>query len=289
MSEPNRVNQNDVARLAGVSRSVVSYVLNNGPRKVSEETRKRVLDAIEELGYRPNEHAQRLKQGSDAAVNSIGIITGGVGYNLMERPYYHIVLSGLYEHAYQQGQQISFLAYWDALKDPIFFNKHIHEQEISSLIIMLPSLIPQSEEDEKLLAKIVDRIPWIVCLEEPILDLPTVTFDRADAARKATEHLIKLGHKRIACVGINDERHTGYRLTLLEHDLEYDETLIDFIEPSFTPTQSAYRIISKLISDKADFSAIFTAWMRRPGRACSSLSNRARMMWRTGMVAPGLA
>jgi len=259
MSNGNRVNQNDVARRAGVSRSVVSYVLNNGPRNVAEATRQRVLDAIEELGYRPNQHAQRLKQGSDAATNSIGIITGGVGYNLMERPYYHIVLSGLYEHAYQQGQQISFLAYWDALRDPIFFNKHIHEQEISSIIFILPSLIPNDDENKKLLEKIVERIPYIICLEESILDLPTVKFDRADAARKATEHLIKLGHRRIACVSINDQRNTGYKLALLEHNIEYDETLIDFIIPSLTPTKSAYRIVTRLVEENADFSAIFAA------------------------------
>src|SRR5690606_21420938 len=136
MTQSNPVTQEDVARRAGVSRSVVSYVLNNGPRKVSEETRQRVLEAINYLEYRPNEYAQRLKQGSDAALNSIGIVTGGKGYDLIERPYYNTILSGLYDYAYQHKQQISFLAYWDALKDPIFFNKHIHEYEISSLIFL---------------------------------------------------------------------------------------------------------------------------------------------------------
>ena len=68
------VTQQEVAERAGVSRSVVSYVLNNGPRKVSDETRQRVLTAIQELGYHPNKHAQRLKWGSEAARNSIGIV-----------------------------------------------------------------------------------------------------------------------------------------------------------------------------------------------------------------------
>jgi LacI family transcriptional regulator len=52
-----RATQKDVARRAGVSTSIVSYVINNGPRSVSEGTRQRVLQAIEELGYRP--YAQR--------------------------------------------------------------------------------------------------------------------------------------------------------------------------------------------------------------------------------------
>lgn len=257
VSQP--VTQEDVARRAGVSRSVVSYVLNNGPRKVAEATRQRVLDAINDLEYRPNEFAQRLKQGSDAAQNAIGIITGGTGYNQIERPYYSIILSSLYDYAYQQQQQISFLAYWDALKDPIFFNKHIHEYEISSLILILPSLIPDHAEDLALLEQIVARIPHIVCLEESLLDLPVVMFDRAEAARTAVNHLIELGHERIAFVAIDDQRLTGHKQALLEHNLAYDERLIGFLEPAAAPVQSAYDVITRMIESGVEFTGIFAA------------------------------
>ncbi|MBE2269264.1 MAG: LacI family DNA-binding transcriptional regulator [Anaerolinea sp.] len=259
MKEQNPVTQEDVARRAGVSRSVVSYVLNNGPRKVSEETRQRVLAAIKELEYRPNEFAQRLKQGSDVVQNSIGIVTGGKGYNLIERPYYNMILSGLYDYAYQQRQQISFLVYWDALHDPIFFNKHIHEQEVSSLILILPSLIPQTKKDRELLDQMLPRIPHIVCLEETVLDLPTVGFDRAAAAHSAMTHLLNLGHQRIAFVGLNDQRVVGHRQALLEHNLPVDERLIAFLEDSAAPTVSAYNIITRFIETEVEFTAIFTA------------------------------
>jgi LacI family transcriptional regulator len=259
MTDKEAVTQEDVAARAGVSRSVVSYVLNNGPRKVSEETRRRVLEAIQELGYRPNEHAQRLKQGSEAAQNSIGILTGGKGYNQLERPYYSVILSGLYDYAYQQHHQISFLAYWEALKDPVFFNKHIHEEEISSLILILPSLIPNKKEDEKLLKQIIARIPHIVCLEETIMDIPAVMFDRAEAARLAMNHLIKLGHQRIAFVAINDQRLLGYKQSLMEANLPYDDSLVNFLEPAHPPVQSSYDIVMRLIDSNKDLTAIFTA------------------------------
>jgi DNA-binding LacI/PurR family transcriptional regulator len=259
MTERGPVTQEDVARRAGVSRAIVSYVLNNGPRKVSKATRDRVLDAIRDLGYRPNEHAQRLKQGSDAAQNSIGIVTGGKGYNLLERPYYNTILSGLYDHAYQGNQQISFLAYWEALKDPIFFNKHIHEHEISSLIIILPSLIPSTKEDDRLLKQAIARIPYIISLEEKVLDLPSVMFDRAEAARSAMNHLIGLGHRRIAFIAINDQRLTGYRRTLMEHNLPYDDNLVRFLEPSVVPVQSSYDNVTGLIESGQEFTAVFTA------------------------------
>ncbi|MCI0708942.1 MAG: LacI family transcriptional regulator [Chloroflexi bacterium] len=258
MPEKDTVTQEDVAERAGVSRAVVSYVINNGPRNVSEDTRQRVLSAIRDLGYRPNKHAQFLKQGSDAAQNSIGIVTGGTGYNLLERPYYNMVLSGLYDSAYQHNQQVSFMVYWDALKDPVFFNKHIHEQEISSLIFLLPSLILRNKEDEALLKEAIARVPNIVCLEEHLFDLPAVIFDRAEAARSAVNHLIGLGHRQIAFVAIHDERLAGYKQALMENDIRYDETLVDFMEPS-EPVESAYDITSRFLELGQSFSAVFTA------------------------------
>ncbi len=91
------VTQEDVARRAGVSRSIVSYVINNGPRKVSAETRDRVLAAIKELGYRPNKHAQLLSSTDDTlAEKYIGIILAG-NY-MFRRPYYGSILASFHEH-----------------------------------------------------------------------------------------------------------------------------------------------------------------------------------------------
>ncbi len=168
-------------------------------------------------------------------------------------------LSGLYEHAYQQHQQISFLAYWDALKDPIFFNKHIHIHAISSLIFILPSLIPNEKDDQRLMGQIIARIPHIVCLEETVSNLPSVLFDRAEAARLVTQHLIDLGHEHIAFVALHDQRLTGYKQTLLGNNLTYDKNLVGFLEPSSVPVQSAYNIVTRLIDSKAGFTAVFAA------------------------------
>ncbi|HLA44957.1 MAG TPA: LacI family DNA-binding transcriptional regulator, partial [Aggregatilineales bacterium] len=95
-SNNGQVTQSDVAKHAGVSRAVVSYVINNGPRQVSPDTRRRVLEAIRELGYRPNEHAQRLKQGSDFARKSVGVVIGGKSYQVLARSYYNQVMVGLF-------------------------------------------------------------------------------------------------------------------------------------------------------------------------------------------------
>jgi LacI family transcriptional regulator len=71
MKRPTQV---DVARMAGVSRATVSYVVNglaDGQVPISEETRRRVLEAIEELGYEPDARAQALRSGSTQTIGFI--------------------------------------------------------------------------------------------------------------------------------------------------------------------------------------------------------------------------
>jgi DNA-binding LacI/PurR family transcriptional regulator len=256
-AQKGMVTQQDVAERAGVSRAVVSYVLNNGPRKVTAETRQRVMDAIRELEYRPNKHAQRLKQGSDAVKNTIGIVTGGQSYNMLKRPYYNSVLAGLFDSAHQLNQHIHFFSFFDALKDPIFFNKNIHPDEISSLILMLPNMITGTPGHEDILDAMIERIDNIICLEDSIRGLPAVIFDRAAAAHMAVEHLIKLGHQQIAFLAIDDQRKQGYKQAILENSLPYDETLIRILTDA-EPIESAYHHTIDLFQTKNP-TAIFTA------------------------------
>lgn len=70
-SEPSRVTRADVARYAGVSSAVVSYVVNDGPRPVAAATAARVREAIRVLGYRPNASAQALRTGSSKLLGLI--------------------------------------------------------------------------------------------------------------------------------------------------------------------------------------------------------------------------
>lgn len=258
MPENKIVTQKDVAEQAGVSRGVVSYVINNGPREVAPETRERVLAAIQELGYRPNKYAQRLKLGGVSAQKTMGIVAGGQSFNVLERPYYNIILSGLFEEAHRLGQEVRFFSFFDALTDPVFFNKNIHEDEISSLILILPAMITTIPEYVEILDQIAKRIDNVVCLEEPIQDWPTVIFDRAMAARQAVEHLIKLGHQRIAFLAIQDARLTGYRQTLMDYNLPYDESLIFTPDPA-NILSSAYEATVEILQLHPLPTAIFAA------------------------------
>ncbi len=258
MNKKKVITQKDVAKHAGVSRGVVSYVINNGPRAVSGETRERVLNAIQELGYRPNKYAQRLKMGEAQARGALGIVAGGKSFNVLERPYYNIIMAGLFEEAHRLGQEVRFFSFFDALTDPIFFNKNIHRDEISSLILILPAMITTIPDYQMILDQIEKRIENVVCLEEPIKDWPAVIFDRAAAARQAVEHLIKLGHQRIAFLAIQDERMKGYRQTLLDHHLPYNDSLVLTTDPADV-LSSAYQLTVEIIQMKPRPTAIFAA------------------------------
>jgi DNA-binding LacI/PurR family transcriptional regulator len=256
--EEKTVTQKDVAERAGVSRGVVSYVINDGPRDVAPETRERVLAAIEELDYRPNKYAQRLKLGESSAKESLGIIAGGQSFNVLERPYYNTILAGLFDEAHRLGQEVRFFSFFDALTDPVFFNKNIHRDEISSLILILPAMITAIPDYQVILDKIAERIDNVVCLEEPATDWPTVIFDRATAARQAVEHLINLGHQRIAFLAIQDERLTGYMRTLQDHNVSYDEDLVYPTDPSHV-LSSAYQLTVEILQMQPRPTAIFAA------------------------------
>jgi DNA-binding LacI/PurR family transcriptional regulator len=258
MSDEIIITQKEVAERAGVSRGVVSYVINNGPRDVAPETRERVLTAIQELGYRPNKHAQRLKRGARPAHKSMGIVAGGQYFNVLERPFYNTILAGLFDEAHRLGQEVRFFSFFEALTDPVFFNKNIHRDEISSLILILPSMITTNPEYADLLDLIGERVDNVVCLEEPIKGWPTVIFDRALAARQAVEHLIKLGHRRIAFLAIQDARLTGYKQTLMDHNLPYDEKLVFTPDPT-SILSSAYDSTVGILQLQPRPTAIFAA------------------------------
>src|SRR5919108_2986347 len=96
-----RPTQKDVAQRAGVSRSTVSYVLNDQTElkiPISDETRQRVMDAITELGYEPDARAQSLRLGR---TNIIGVIIPTI-----QNPFFWQILSGISDGLQQAGYSL---------------------------------------------------------------------------------------------------------------------------------------------------------------------------------------
>ncbi len=213
------VTQNDVAKAAGVTRSMVSYVISGtSGRSVAPETRERILKVIKEMGYRPNKAAQALQLGDVAfASKNIGVVLPDSSIFL--RPFYTEILAGIFTAAHEHNYNVKFIRFFGELKDPVLFNELIHPESIGSLVLVAVNQAIKTEEDEKIIEKIRELIKKTVCVEWKADGLTSVLFDRQEAAKKATEYLVKKDYSDIAYIGEHDERVFGVQQALLQHNL----------------------------------------------------------------------
>jgi LacI family transcriptional regulator len=248
------VTQFDVARRAGVTRSVVSYVINNSSRKVSAETRNRVLLAINELGYRPNKHARILNNSDDnPSGNYLGVILAG-NY-MFRRPYYTSILASMHNRVHELGWQIQFIRVYEDFCDPVLFDQLIHRNEIrGALLIGLNQSFNRTSCGETLIDEIIRRIERVVCIDWSWPGVPSVQFDFQMAAFQATEHLLSQGRKRIAYIGPSDQRIAGYQRALWENGIDPEKNLIY----SATEVDMGYKVCTQLLQSGVTFDAVCT-------------------------------
>lgn len=215
------ITQEDVARRAGVTRSIVSYVINNGPRKVSEETRNRVLSAIKELEYRPNKHAQMLSSATDSiAEKYIGIILAG--NHMFKRPYYGAILASIHEHAHKRDQHIRFIRLFNDFNNPTLFNELIHPNEINGVILLGLDQVSQTADNYALIQAIIDRVEQVVCVEWEWPGVPSIRFDLQKASYETTSHLLSLGRRKAVYIGPEDKRVAGFQQALADYQIPLD-------------------------------------------------------------------
>ena len=186
-----RVTRADVARRAGVSPALVSYVLNPGMRPVAPATRDRILQAINELGYRPNAVAQSLRGGT---TRSIGVLVPDLA-----NPYFAELTKALEDAAFLQNHLIYM---GSTERDP--------EREARYL-----QSFADRGVDAFILSDMVTEVSreHLASLETPILFyglLPapgwmSVVVDPSPGIREAAQHLHELGHRRTAVVGGSED------------------------------------------------------------------------------------
>lgn len=250
-SDHKIITQDDVARLAGVTRSIVSYVINDGPRKVSVPTRNRVLAAIKELGYRPNKHAQILSSADGNAVgNYIGIILAS---NIMfKRPYYGSILASIHEHAHKIGWHVRFIRVNDDFCDPALFDELIHPNEIRGVVLIGLDQAPLPACDTIVVTEIVRRVARVVCVDWEWPGVPSIQFDHQNAAFQATTHLLDSGRTHIVYIGPDDKRIAGYQQALWGRGISPTEGYIS------DESESAYEHCNRLIQSGLPIDAICT-------------------------------
>jgi LacI family transcriptional regulator len=229
MRPKKRVTHRDVAKRAGVSTAVVSYVVNNGPRPTSPAVRERVIRAIQELDYHPNAVARGLRA---RRTNTIGFIVNDyTPLKVFVSPYSAMVLTGL--TAQLESQHHYVLVY------PMVIGEDMHDVELllrsGRLDGVVVRLVQDPPETDALLELIAATHVPCVCIERPgsaRFGFSSVTYDDRRGAYDAIDYLVARGHRRIGNI-CGDRRYStararldGYRHALAAHAIPVDEALI---------------------------------------------------------------
>ena len=241
----------DVAKRAGVSKSSVSRVLNGGP--VSPKTRKAVLEAIEELGYRPSVAARGLVTKRS---QTVGFVLTDVA-----DPYYSEIIRGVEAALSEKGYSLILCsARWDNARE-LNYIRMLAEHRVDGLLV-LSSLTTANEDALQTLSTEMERPVVFLDRSSPGTSFDSVGVDDFTAAAGAVRHLVNLGHARIAHVTGPLNYHSGvrrlqgYRHALAQAGIEIDESLI--AEGNFTK-RGGYEAAVRLLSLKNRPTAIFAA------------------------------
>jgi LacI family transcriptional regulator len=184
-----KVTRDDVARLAGTSTAVVSYVINNGPRPVAPATKERVLAAIQELGYRPDRVAQAM---ASRRTDLIGLIVPDA-----RQPFFAEMAHAVEQAAAERGKMVLVgnSDYLDARE--VHYLRAFLGMRVSGLI-----LISQGPSEHSAIE--IDawdaRVVLLHRRPEAIDDV-AVVLDDVGGAQLATRHLLEHGHPYVACLG----------------------------------------------------------------------------------------
>lgn len=218
----------EVAKRAGVSLGTVSNVLNR-PEIVSEETRRRVQQAIEEIGFVPNGSARQLRAGRS---QHIGLVVLDVA-----NPFFTEVARGVEDAANEAGYVVILCNSDDSLEKESHYLQVLEEQRTQGV------LITPVQNDASYLQRLRQRGIAVVLLDRPsrIKDLCSVSVDDVRGGELAAMHLIEQGHQRIAFVHgpltIRQcaDRYRGVLRALRAAGLDAGQALVDIA----TPAQSA--------------------------------------------------
>jgi LacI family transcriptional regulator len=219
-----KVTSRDVAERAGVSRVTVSMILNRtSGASFSEATRKRVFEAAEDLGYRPNAAGRMLVSGTTETIGLVVCHAELLRYD----GFIPQVLKAIAVVCRQHGYRMLL----DVVEDnarPDAYASMVRSRQIDGLIVIDPA-----SDDPQLHALIEDNYPLVLLGSVRHPREHSVNFSTRRAIGMEVDHLVRLGHRRIAHVTYSpagyvatDARLTAYHAALTRHGLPQDDLLI---------------------------------------------------------------
>ncbi len=237
----------DVSRRAQVSVSTVSRVLN-GIVPVADQTRQRVLQAVKELGYRPNAFARSLVTNRS---NAIGVVV-----NDMTSPFYSGMLRGVEQELHAAGYYMLPQSGHADIETERRALDFLQQRRVDALVIHVESIA-----DEELLELMMGEVP-VILVARQIAEAngKCVYSDNELGGRVATQYLIDQGHTCIAHLTgplhfpDSRARLQGYRQALEQSGLGFDDALViesDWLE------EGGYSSCLRLMKRRPDITAIF--------------------------------
>ncbi len=228
MARKSQVTSRRVAELAGVSQTTVSFVLNNvHSANISEETRQRVLEAARSIGYVPDVSARALARGRST---NIGLVLAQPHAQVFIDEYIPGIITGLSKVTQEHGYRILVELVEDGNHPNTYLNL-LRGKEAAGIIVNFNT--PSEQDIREMLASLAQGFP-IVSLNYWHDGLYSVAMDKLDGVRRVLQHLVRMGHERIACITYAPvpkllEAHRRllvYRDVLESVGLVYDEALV---------------------------------------------------------------
>lgn len=214
----------DVAREANVSPSTVSRVIAENPR-ISEETKKRVNDAIKKLNYHPNIIARSL---TNKATKVIGIVLPSEAEDLSKNPFFIQVMTGISAYAKKSGYYIMYTFCKTEEEEEESIKNYVNSNLVDGIILTVARF---KDKCIKYLQEI--EFPFVVIgRPEDTKNVLWVDNDNFHAMYDVVSKLLRRGHKEIAFIGANSElnvskdRLSGYKQAHKIHGVDVDETTI---------------------------------------------------------------
>jgi LacI family transcriptional regulator len=241
----------EIAKLAGVSKTTVSRVLNEKP-DVDPITREKITALITEYNFQPNAFAKAISQQSSS--QHIGLLIPHKAGYIFSNSFYTEVMRGVSTEVDAQSYYLLLCYAHDVNYMDIY-----HQKRVEGFILLSPGSY-HKDIIETLNAGNVPFVSTAKIFDEESMDY--VDIDNHQGGMLAMEHLIGLGHKRIAYIGKPDltsslERMNSHRAALKKHYLPYDPDLVMVLDSS--STESGYSATVHLIDNPNPPTAIFLA------------------------------
>lgn len=237
------MNLEEIARLAGVSRSTVSRVVNGDPR-VSDAVRERVQGIVRAHDYHPNAAARSL---ASRRTRILGLLIPQSVATIFGDPYFPTLIQGMAEVCNVADHNLMLVM--DPSGEPAsadrLYRRVVHGRHLDGLIIT------SSEVDDPIVARVQrDTFPCVLVGRHPRHELSSVDVDNRTGARRAVTHLASHGRRRIALVGgppnmiAAVDRAAGYAAALDDAGLQHDLDLT--VAADFTRS-GGYRAMQRLL------------------------------------------